>query len=82
MPNSKVVKVTVSLPRELVELADTIAVEAETSRSAVLAQLLREQREARLRALMAQGYQELAEENLRDAEEALTLTGEVVLGND
>jgi len=82
MPNSKVVKVTISLPRELVELADTIAVEAETSRSAVLAQLLREQREARLRALMAQGYQELAEENLRDAEEALPLTGEVVLGND
>lgn len=82
MPNSKVVKVTISLPRDLVELADTIAVEAETSRSAVLAQLLREQREARLRALMAHGYRELAEENLRDAEEALALTGEVVLGND
>lgn len=82
MPNAKVVKVTVSLPREFVELADTIAVETDTNRSAVLAELLREKREARLRELMAQGYQELAEENLRDAEEALTLAREVVLGND
>jgi len=82
MPNTEVVKVTVSLPREFVELADTIAVEEETSRSAVVAQLLREKREERLRELMAQGYQELAEENLRDAEEVLTLTQEVVLGND
>jgi hypothetical protein len=35
--------------------------------------------EARLKGLMAEGYEEMAEENLREAQEALNLTSNVML---
>jgi len=79
MPYEKVTKVTISLPGELVELADAIAAERATSRSAVIAGLLKQYRAERLRADMAEGYRALAGENLHDAEQALPLTSPVVL---
>ncbi|MBM3948274.1 MAG: CopG family transcriptional regulator [SAR202 cluster bacterium] len=72
-------KVTVSLPRRLLVFADRLAKEHSTSRSGVIAELLEKEEAERLNALMAEGYLEMAEENLREAEEALNLTREVVL---
>ncbi len=82
MTRSKSIKVTVSLPRELVQFADALAAQASLSRSGALAALLEEKRRERLHALMAEGYTELAEESLHDAEQALGLTREVALGDD
>ena len=75
-------KITISLPGELVDFADRLAVEMETNRSRVFADLLAKEERARTEALMAEGYAELGEENLRQAEEALNLTRDVVLNDD
>ncbi len=81
MDDVRVSKVTISLPPSLLKFADLLARENSTSRSGVIAKLLEKEEEARTEALMAEGYLEMAEENLREAEEALNLTREVVLGN-
>ena len=79
MVGSKVSKVTVSLPMELLEVADSLAKEYSTTRSGVFARLLKQADEAGINALMAAGYREMGEENRREAEDALNLTAEVVL---
>ena len=79
MGEQRVAKVTISLPTSLLEFADVLARERSTTRSGVIAELLEQEEQARVEALMAQGYQEMAEENRREAEEALNLTGEVIL---
>jgi len=81
MDDVRVKKVTISIPPSLLKFADLLASEASTTRSGIIAQLLEKEEEARTEALMAEGYLEMAEENLREAEEALFLTREVVLGN-
>ncbi len=81
MDDVRVSKVTISLPPSLLKFADLLAREKSTSRSGVIAKLLEKEEEARTEALMAEGYLEMAEENLREAEEALNLTREVVLRN-
>lgn len=64
-------KVTVSLPEELVEYADRLALESSSSRSAVIADLL-EWRRARVRdALAREGYAFYGDE----AEEFAASTG-------
>ena len=82
MSERTVAKVTISLPRGLLSLADKLAKERTTTRSGVIAELLEREEEARIRALMVEGYREMAEENRREAEEALNLTSEVVLRDD
>ncbi|MBI2912766.1 MAG: ribbon-helix-helix protein, CopG family [Chloroflexi bacterium] len=72
-----VVKVTVSLPSELAEFIDRVAAETHRSRSGVVADLLQELKKRRLKAALAEGYRELAEENKRFAREAMPLAGEV-----
>lgn len=79
MDQQRVAKVTISLPMSLLEYADRLAKEKSTTRSAVIAQLLEKEEEGRVRELMAEGYREMAEENRRDAESALSLTSEVML---
>ena len=74
-------KVTISLPRQLLAFADRLAEESSKSRSAIVAELLRKEEEARIEALMIEGYRELAEENRRLAEEAYPLASEVMLRN-
>ena len=81
MSESTVAKVTISLSRELLQVADLLARERSTNRSAVIADLLRKEEESRVRDRMAEGYRELAEENRSEAEDALALTHEVVLGD-
>lgn len=82
MATQRVSKVTISLPNELLQFADRLAKEGATTRSGVIAELLTKEEESRVQALMAKGYLEFAEENLREAEEALNLTSEVVLRDD
>ena len=82
MSETKVAKITISLPQTLVELADRLAGERATSRSAVIAGLLKDEEETRMRALMAEGYREMREENRDEAKEAISLTREVALRND
>ena len=79
MGQGNVAKITISLSKELLHFADQLAKERSTSRSSVIAQLLDKEEEARIQALMAEGYREMGEENLREAEEALNLTSEVIL---
>ena len=77
MVREKACKVTVSLPKKLLDYADQLAREQSTSRSGVIASLLRNEERARMYALMEEGYREMAEENLRLAEENLPLAAEV-----
>jgi metal-responsive CopG/Arc/MetJ family transcriptional regulator len=82
MSEMKVAKITISLPQTLVKLADRLAEERATSRSGAIAGLLKHEEEARTRAMMAEGYREMREENRTEAEEALNLTHEVTLRDD
>ena len=82
MSDRRVARITISLPKDLADLADRLARERSTSRSGVIAGLLENEEEARLQALMAGGYREVGEENRREAEEALNLPREVSLRDD
>lgn len=79
MREQKVAKVTISLPRNLLEVADRLARERSTTRSGVIAQLLEKEEEACIQALMEEGYREMAEENRRFAEEVFPLARETLL---
>ena len=81
MPEQKTGKITISLPQSLLELADRIARERSTTRSGLIADLLRREARAHIQELMAEGYREMGEENRREAEQALNLTTEVMLRN-
>ena len=81
MDDARVTKVTISLAPSLLKFADLLAHEKSTSRSGIIAKLLEKEEKARTESLMAEGYLDMAEENLLEAEEALKLTREVMLGN-
>ncbi len=72
-------RTTISLPRELLEFADGLARERATSRSSMIAGLIRKEERRRTERLMAGGYREMSDENSGDAEEALNLARDVVL---
>ena len=61
MVEQKFSKITISLPRSLLDLADRLARERSSSRSGVIAELLKKEEEARVQALMAEGYRQLGE---------------------
>ena len=82
MDDQGVAKITISLPKSLLAYADRLAEERATSRSGVIAGLLKKEEASGFQALMAEGYQQMAEENLREAEKALNLTNEVMLRNE
>ena len=63
-------KVTISLPQPMLALADRLAIEQATTRSGAIASLLEQEDERRIEALMVEGYREMADENLAEAEEA------------
>lgn len=79
MKSPRVSKVTISIPKNLLEFADQLAQEQEISRSEVVARLLRRAEKTKIEALMEEGYREMAEENRRLAEEAFPLVSETVL---
>ena len=74
-------RVTISLPADSLAFADRLAETWSTNRSGVVVRLLRLEEQARVRALMKEGYLEMASENRRDAEEALGAAREVMLGD-
>ena len=82
MTAKRTLKVTISLPQELLEFADTVASEKGATRSGVFADLLAEKQRERLHSLMAEGYREFAGENLAQAEEALKFTSPVAVNDD
>ena len=69
MQEQKVAKVTISLPQNLVDYADSLARQKATTRSGVIASLLEKEERSRMEALMEEGYREMADENRRIAEE-------------
>jgi metal-responsive CopG/Arc/MetJ family transcriptional regulator len=71
-------KITISLPRDLIQLADELAKEKRVSRSKVVSSCLRELADKRLHRQMEEGYKAMAEENQRFAEQALNLANEVL----
>ncbi|MCL5074355.1 MAG: type II toxin-antitoxin system HicB family antitoxin [Chloroflexi bacterium] len=81
MGRRKVAKITISLPQELLDLADRLARERATTRSGVIAELLKMEEQRCIQALMEEGYREMAEENRRIAEEAFPLTSEMIRRN-
>lgn len=74
-------KITVSLPKELVEFADTVAVAMKISRSEVIAEAIAAQREHEEARLAAEGYRFYAQEASEFAAASLQAVSEV-LGHD
>ena len=71
-------KVTVSLPRELVEFADRVAAMMKTSRSKVIAEALAAQKEREEAELAAEGYRFYAQEASEFAAASLQAVSEVL----
>ena len=81
MSGRKVAKVTISLPLHLLEYADRLAEQRETTRSGVICQLLTKEETEEIHALMAEGYKEVAEENRLLAEEVFPFASETIRCN-
>lgn len=71
-------KLTISLPQELVSLADQIAKEKKISRSKVVSYCLRDFAEKHRVAEMTEGYKAMAEEQKHLAELAAKVAPEVL----
>jgi len=74
----KVAKLTISVPRDLIALADEIADEWKVSRSKVFSTCLQGFADKRLREEMVEGYRVMAEGNLQFAREAMEIAHEVL----
>ena len=66
--NTQVIKVTVSVPAELVKLADLVAKEKKISRSKVVSSCLQELANQREQAEMEEGYKAMAADEQREKE--------------
>jgi len=75
---TKVEKLTISLPKNLILLADEIASEMKVSRSKVVSSCLQELAKKRLYAAMEEGYKVMAKENREFAKMAFELQRRVV----
>jgi len=75
---TQVAKLTISLPKSLVSLADEVAKERKTSRSQVVSSCLQELAQKRLRAEMEDGYKAMANEQRQFAKMSLELQRRVV----
>jgi len=72
-------RLTISLPRDLISLADEVASERKISRSKVVSDCLSEFARKRKMELMKEGYKAMAKENLEIAKQAFALQREVAL---
>jgi metal-responsive CopG/Arc/MetJ family transcriptional regulator len=75
---SNVAKITISLPKDLLDLADRLAGERSTSRSGIIAELLEREERVRVEALMEVGYREMAQENRRLAEQEFPAAAQLI----
>lgn len=78
MRRTSVAKITISLPKDMLDVADRLAQEMSTTRSGIIADLLKREERARVYALMEEGYREMAEESRRFAEETFPQTIEMI----
>jgi len=76
---TQVAKLTISLPKSLVSLADEVASEENISRSRVVSNCLSELAQKRKMRLMEEGYKAMAKENSDFAKLAFGLQSEVAL---
>ena len=76
------VDIRLRLPKELVDFLDRLAGEWWMDRSRAVAELLKKERESRFELLVAEGYINMAAEDVVLAEEALSLAREVILRDD
>ena len=66
--STQVVKLTISVPAELVKLADKVAKEKKISRSKVVSTCLQELAKQRFQADLEEGYKAMAKEEKRERE--------------
>ncbi len=74
----KVEKLTISIPSNLIKIADEIAKEKKISRSKVVSSCLQEMAQKRFEEKMAEGYRKMAKESLAFAKEAMHLGKETL----
>jgi metal-responsive CopG/Arc/MetJ family transcriptional regulator len=74
----QVVKLTVSVPAELVKLADKVAKEKKISRSKVVSSCLQELAKQRFQADLEEGYKAMAKEERKLARETFEVQSEIV----
>ena len=75
---SNIVKLTISLPQELVSFADALAKERKISRSRAIADALQELAHQQEQDKMIEGYKAMAEQNKEFAAIALPSVSEVL----
>ena len=75
---SRVAKLTISLPKDLIAFTDEIASERKVSRSKVVSSCLQELAEKRLREEMEEGYKAMNEEQREFAKMSFDLQRRVV----
>lgn len=75
---TQVEKLTVSVPRNLIDIADTVAKEKKISRSKVVAECLQELADKRLEKELEEGYKAMEKEDLEFAHTAADLAHEVL----
>ncbi len=75
---SESAKLTISLPRSLISVADMLAKERNTSRSGAIAIVLQESADERERAAMIEGYKAMSAQNREFAAMTLPLANEVL----
>jgi metal-responsive CopG/Arc/MetJ family transcriptional regulator len=75
---TKIKNITVSIPRNLVILADKVAKEKKISRSSLVAACLKELADRRLREQLEEGYAAMAEEHMQLANMAIESVHEVL----
>ena len=63
---TQVVKVTISVPKDLVKMADKVAKERKTSRSKVVSSCLQELARQRFEAELEEGYRAMAADEQRE----------------
>jgi len=75
---TKVAKMTISLPKSLISLANEVASEENISRSKVVSNCLRELAQKRTIELMEEGYKAMAKEHERFAKISAEAAAEVI----
>ena len=75
---SKVAKLTISLPCDLLSTTDEIAAEKRISRSKLVSMCLQDMADKRLQLKMAEGYRALAKDNVKFANQAINIAYEVL----
>jgi len=76
------VKLTISLPHNLIAVTDEVASERKISRSRVISLCLQDLAQKRLRQKMEEGYRAMAKENLKFARQTIDLAHEVLSGQE